>query len=102
MHELNCYDGGMAKSRRGRPKMAKGQARGSVVTVRLLKTERKAIGIAAVAAGKRVSDWIREILLSAAIPDKIDSSGVTDKKRKVEESNPLAGEAATPKDVKPC
>ena len=55
----------MAK-RVGRPKLPKKQYRGSVVTVRLQKQERKAVGDAAKRSGLKVSEWVRSTLLVAA------------------------------------
>jgi hypothetical protein len=58
----------MGKKRKGpgRPKKPKGEALGSVITVRLSKMERKAVGKAATRDGVKVSKWVRRVLLSAA------------------------------------
>jgi hypothetical protein len=61
----------MAKKRMGRPPKGRGKTLGAVMTVRMLKSERAAIGRAAKASGKGVSEWIRAILMSAATPAKM-------------------------------
>ena len=50
----------------GRPRMAKGEAKGSIVPVRFSAEDRKRVEAAAKASGKTVSDWVRSTL-SAAI-----------------------------------
>jgi hypothetical protein len=50
----------------GRPKMAKGEAKGSIVPVRFSPEERKRVEAAAKASNLNVSQWIRSTL-SAAI-----------------------------------
>jgi len=49
----------------GRPKLAKGEAKGHVVVVRLHAEDYKAVTAKAKAKGKKVSEWIRETLNSA-------------------------------------
>jgi hypothetical protein len=58
----------MGKKRKGpgRPKLPKGDALGSVITVRLSKLERKAVGNAANRDDLKLSEWVRRVLLSAA------------------------------------
>lgn len=55
-----------AKRGPGRPRLPRGQAKGTVLTVRLSAVERKAIEDAATAAGKPPSAWAREVVLAAA------------------------------------
>ena len=50
----------------GRPKMAKGEAKGSIVPVRFSPEERKRVEAAAKASKQNVSQWVRSTL-SAAI-----------------------------------
>jgi hypothetical protein len=50
----------------GRPKLAKGEAKGSIVPVRFSAEDRKRVEAAAKSSGKTVSEWIRSTL-SAAI-----------------------------------
>jgi uncharacterized protein (DUF1778 family) len=50
----------------GRPRLAKGEAKGSIVPVRFSPEERKRVEAAAKAKGQNVSSWIRSTL-SAAI-----------------------------------
>jgi predicted HicB family RNase H-like nuclease len=50
----------------GRPKLAKGEAKGSIVPVRFSPEERKRVEAAAKASNQNVSTWIRSTL-SAAI-----------------------------------
>lgn len=89
----------MANKRMGRPPKAPGKTLGAVMTVRMLKSERAAIGRAAKASGKGVSEWIREVLLERAVPAKMNNG--KDEKRKAEDSNPIGGDAPIPRDVKP-
>jgi hypothetical protein len=89
----------MAKTRMGRPPKGAGKTLGAVMTVRMLKSERAAIGRAAKAAGKGASEWIREVLMSVAVPAKMDQGN--NEKRKAEDSNPIGGDAPIPRDVKP-
>jgi hypothetical protein len=56
----------MKKRGPGRPKLTKSKARGSVYTIRLLASERKAVGDAARRAGKKLSDWTRDVLREAS------------------------------------
>jgi hypothetical protein len=48
----------------GRPKMAKGEAKGSIVPVRFSPEERKRVEAAAKASNKTVSAWVRGTLLA--------------------------------------
>ena len=50
----------------GRPRMSKGEAKGSIVPVRFSPDERKRVEAAAKASKQNVSQWIRSTL-SAAI-----------------------------------
>jgi predicted HicB family RNase H-like nuclease len=50
----------------GRPKMAKGEAKGSIVPVRFSPEDRKRVEAAARASGQTISAWVRSTL-SAAI-----------------------------------
>ena len=63
-----CYRKGMAakKKARGRPPLKKGQDRGSVITLRLKPSERKALEKAAKKADKSLSAWARDVLLPQA------------------------------------
>jgi hypothetical protein len=49
----------------GRPRMAKGEAKGSIVPVRFSPEDRKRVESAAKASGKTVSGWIRSTLGAA-------------------------------------
>jgi hypothetical protein len=49
----------------GRPKMAKGEAKGSIVPVRFSPEERKRVEEAARACNQTVSAWVRSTLSSA-------------------------------------
>lgn len=49
----------------GRPKMEKGEAKGSIVPVRFSPDERKRVEAAAKASNQTVSAWIRSTLDSA-------------------------------------
>jgi predicted HicB family RNase H-like nuclease len=49
----------------GRPKMAKGEAKGSIVPVRFSPEERKRVEAAARASNQTVSAWVRSTLNSA-------------------------------------
>ena len=48
----------------GRPKMAKGEAKGSIVPVRFSPDERKRVEAAAKASNQTVSAWVRSTLLA--------------------------------------
>ncbi len=48
----------------GRPKMAKGEAKGSIVPVRFSPDERMRVEAAAKASNKTVSAWVRSTLLA--------------------------------------
>lgn len=50
------------RKRVGRPKMKKGEARGTMTQFRLQPDERKAFEAAAKKEGLTLSDWIRETL----------------------------------------
>ena len=58
----------------GRPRLAKGEGKGSVITIRLQKVERKTVGDAAKRAGVKLSEWARNTLLAAAAAPKIDAA----------------------------
>ena len=49
------------KAKIGRPKLAKGEAKGRIVPVRFAPDEIKAIVCASRAANQTVSEWLREI-----------------------------------------
>jgi hypothetical protein len=49
----------------GRPKMAKGEAKGKIVPVRFTNEALKAIGAKAKSDGKTVSEWIRSTVNAA-------------------------------------
>jgi predicted HicB family RNase H-like nuclease len=49
----------------GRPKMAKGEAKGTIVPVRFSPEERKRVELAAKASNQNVSTWIRSTLSTA-------------------------------------
>jgi hypothetical protein len=48
----------------GRPRLAKGAAKGSIVPVRFSPEDRKRVEAAAKANNKTVSEWIRSTLLA--------------------------------------
>ena len=50
--------------RPGRPKMAKGEAKGTIVPIRFSPEERKRVEAAAKADNKTVSAWARSTLLA--------------------------------------
>lgn len=52
------------KRPRGRPRLPKGEDRGSVLTLRLTVAERESIEREATRAGQTVSQWARERLLA--------------------------------------
>ena len=54
------------KSKIGRPKLPKGEAKTCMVRARITPSELKAIEKAASGAG--ISEWARSVLLSAAMP----------------------------------
>jgi len=56
----------MSKAKMGRPKMPKGEARDSVVTVRLTKAERRAAEAAAKKLGLAFSEWTRRTIVDSA------------------------------------
>ena len=60
------------KPRMGRPPLPKGEAKGSLLSVRFSVDERRALDQAAERNGERLSEWARRALLAAA--------GVEDKK----------------------
>jgi predicted HicB family RNase H-like nuclease len=49
----------------GRPRLAKGEAKGSIVPVRFSPEDRKRVEAAAKASGQNVSTWIRSTLAAA-------------------------------------
>jgi predicted HicB family RNase H-like nuclease len=49
----------------GRPRMAKGEAKGTIVPVRFSPEERQRIEAAAKASGKTLSAWVRSTLNAA-------------------------------------
>ena len=51
--------------RPGRPKLPKGNAKSSIVPIRLNLEDRKRVEVAARAKGLTVSDWIRGALVAA-------------------------------------
>jgi hypothetical protein len=48
----------------GRPRLAKGAAKGSIVPVRFSPEDRKRVEAAAKASKKTVSEWVRSTLLA--------------------------------------
>lgn len=54
----------MTKKRPGRPKLAKGQAKGETLVIRLTKAEKQAI-IEASKGSKSPSEWARNALIQA-------------------------------------
>ncbi len=48
----------------GRPRLAKGEAKGSIVPVRFSPEDRKRVEAAAKANKKTVSEWVRSTLLA--------------------------------------
>lgn len=54
------------KPRMGRPPKPKGEARGSLLSLRLTPVERAAIDLAAELAGQSASEWARILLIAAA------------------------------------
>jgi hypothetical protein len=71
------------KPKMGRPRLPKGQGKASVITIRLQKAERRAVGDAADLAGVKLSEWARNTLLIAAAATKIEAA-----ERRPQESNP--------------
>lgn len=57
-------------AKRGRPAKAPGEAKASMFAVRLTPAERAAVADAARRAGKRVTEWAREILLASTPPPR--------------------------------
>jgi hypothetical protein len=57
------------KTKVGRPKMAKGEAKGVLIGARFTPPEAKTVTDAVKRAGKVKSEWVRSILLSAATID---------------------------------
>jgi len=53
-------------SRRGRPELPAEEVRSALIGVRVQESERELIRRAAEAQGKSVSEWARQILISAA------------------------------------
>jgi predicted HicB family RNase H-like nuclease len=49
----------------GQPKMAKGEAKGTIMPVRLSPEERRRVGLAAKASRQTVSAWVRSTLNAA-------------------------------------
>jgi len=49
----------------GRPRMAKGEAKGSIVPVRFSPEERKRVEAAAKASNQNISQWVRSTLAAA-------------------------------------
>ena len=49
----------------GRPKMAKGEAKGTIVPVRFSLEERKRVEAAAKASNQTISAWVRSTLAAA-------------------------------------
>ena len=54
------------RRRMGRPPLAEGKAKGSLLSVRLSPDERRALEGAAGRAGEKLSEWARKRLLAAA------------------------------------
>jgi hypothetical protein len=50
------------KAKMGRPKMAKGEAKGRIVPVRFRPEDLKRIELAAKAANQTVSEWVRSTI----------------------------------------
>ena len=56
----------MAKKKMGRPPLAEGEAKGKLVQARLSEADHDTVQQAADAAGVKVSQWVRERLVSTA------------------------------------
>jgi hypothetical protein len=54
------------KKKRGRPKLAKGQAKGQFINLRFSTDEAGQIDAAAARANQKRAKWARNVLLSAA------------------------------------
>lgn len=54
------------KPKLGRPKLPPGENRGKALNVRFKPEERARLDAAADAAGERLSDWVRRVLLAEA------------------------------------
>ena len=69
MYYIYLIEAGMARQRKlkkpGRPKMAKGEAKASIVPVRFSPEGRRRVEAAAKASKQTVSAWIRSALNSA-------------------------------------
>jgi hypothetical protein len=55
----------MKPKKPGRPKLAKGEAKGSIVPVRFSPEERKRVKAAAKASNQTISAWVRSTLNAA-------------------------------------
>jgi uncharacterized protein (DUF1778 family) len=54
------------QGRTGRPRFAEGKARGAPLSLRLTPSERAAVDAAAARAGRKLSDWCRDVLAAAS------------------------------------
>ncbi len=57
-----------AKKRIGRPPLAEGKAKDSILLVRLTRADREAVEFAARAAGVTASEWARRLIVGVARP----------------------------------
>ena len=60
----------MKKNLGGRPKLPRGQDKGAVIALRVLKSERKQFEAVAKRNGMKLSEWMRRVLLNATLEDK--------------------------------
>lgn len=80
----------MAKKKKlGRPPKPKDQRQMATVSFRLLKEERRMIGLAADACGEKLSEWIRATLIGAADAAMVEQGRGGD-------SNPNVGTSDVP------
>ncbi len=86
----------MKNKGRGRPKLPKGEAKGSVITVRLQKQQRKILADAARRSGVPLSEWARDVLLEIA-----DTSNMENGESEAVGIEPPGVAAPVPRDVKP-
>jgi len=54
------------KKRPGRPKLPRSERSEAIVTLRLKRTEKRQLETAAKAAGQTLSEWTRNVLISAS------------------------------------
>ena len=58
----------MKKTKLGRPKLPKGEAKSLMIRARVSQAEYKLVEGASKADGKELSEWVRTVLIGAATP----------------------------------